>query len=182
MGKEQQNPVHQLFARIDQKKEVSARQKHQLDANENENGSASSTDPYTRKPPTDSATTSDGRPDAAEVFRLKKELELAKDRMARMDLELTQSRITRHTVEEAIGSPFPAAQHLAFNMAGAGMPMHENSFRGRVSPLPSMNFPIRGPHTGLRIHTGAPSMDSYAPETSVLLAIVVRIAILADHS
>jgi len=70
---------------------------------------------------------------------LKKELELTRERMAQMDvqlarerterterfgqaeMDLTQSHIARHTVEEAIGSPFPAAQHLAFSMGGPGL-------------------------------------------------------------
>lgn len=39
-----------------------------------------------------------------EVLRLKLELEKAKGKIARMDEELTQSRITKHTVEQVIGS------------------------------------------------------------------------------
>lgn len=99
---------------------------------ENEDGSSSATDPYAETRPTESMTNSnDGRPDAAEVMRLKKELELAKERMAQMDLQLSsvrhvpsnqdlldQSRIAQHTVEQAIGSPFPGAQNLAFNLDG----------------------------------------------------------------
>jgi hypothetical protein len=41
--------------------------------------------------------------------------------MAQMDLQLTQSRLAQHTMEEAIGSPFPAAQHLAANIANHNM-------------------------------------------------------------
>lgn len=37
---------------------------------------------------------------------------------------LTQSQIARHTVEQAIGSPFPAAQHLAMNMAPSYTPLN----------------------------------------------------------
>ncbi|CAG8960164.1 hypothetical protein HYFRA_00010643 [Hymenoscyphus fraxineus] len=39
-----------------------------------------------------------------EVIRLKLELEAAKARMARMDQELSQSRITKHTIDQAIGT------------------------------------------------------------------------------
>lgn len=39
-----------------------------------------------------------------EVLRLKIELEAAKARMARMDQELSQSRITKHTIDQAIGT------------------------------------------------------------------------------
>ena len=41
---------------------------------------------------------------ADEVLRLKLELEAAKGKIARMDQELAQSRITKHTIDQAIGS------------------------------------------------------------------------------
>jgi hypothetical protein len=51
---------------------------------------------------------------AEEVLRLKLELEQAKGRIARMDQELTQTRITKHTIEQAIGcaseADFPLTQ------------------------------------------------------------------------
>lgn len=165
MEKEQQSPVDQLLARLNQQKEVFARQKQRLSENEDESGSSSATDPYATTPPTESVVYSDGRPDAAEVFRLKKELELARERMAQMDLELTQSRITRHTVEEAIGSPFPAAQHLAFNITGPGMLPIQSSFHDRGSPVGSTGHVPRGPGLGLRIDTGMTAGgDMYTPQ------------------
>lgn len=45
------------------------------------------------------------RQDENEVVRLKQELEAAQDRIALMDQELSQSRITKHTFEQAVGSP-----------------------------------------------------------------------------
>lgn len=51
--------------------------------------------------PTDDGTTQLG---AEEVLRLKLELEQAKGKIARMDQELTQTRITKHTIEQAIGT------------------------------------------------------------------------------
>lgn len=42
-------------------------------------------------------------PSAEEVLRLKQELQETKAKIARMDQELTQSRITKHTVEQVIG-------------------------------------------------------------------------------
>lgn len=44
------------------------------------------------------------QPSADEVLRLKLELEQAKGKIARMDQELTQTRITKHTIEQAIGT------------------------------------------------------------------------------
>lgn len=115
------SPVDELLAKLNAQQETLARKKRGLAENENTSSSSSAaTDPYATTPPTDVAN-SDGRPDAAEVFRLKKELELAKERMAQMDLQLTQSRLAQHTMEEAIGSPFPAAQHLAANIPAQAM-------------------------------------------------------------
>lgn len=109
-------PVNDLLAKLTEQQELLSRQTRELD--ENKSTSSSATDPYAQTPPTEH---SDGRPDAAEVFRLKKELELANERMAQMDLQLTQSRLAKHTMEEAIGSPFPAAQHLAASISGQTM-------------------------------------------------------------
>ncbi|TAQ90794.1 hypothetical protein B7494_g843 [Chlorociboria aeruginascens] len=44
------------------------------------------------------------QPNVEEVLRLKLELEAAKGRIARMDQELAQNRITKHTIDQAIGS------------------------------------------------------------------------------
>ncbi|KAK3074299.1 hypothetical protein LTR53_003347 [Teratosphaeriaceae sp. CCFEE 6253] len=136
-----QNPVDDLLARLTEQQSLLKRQKSEAE-NIFDDSSSSGTNPYAKTPPIEA----DGRPDAAEVLHLKKELEFAKERMAQMDLQLThhqqerapqneldrftQSQIARHTVEQAIGSPFPAAQHLAMNMgpsytpAPGAMPAH----------------------------------------------------------
>lgn len=44
-----------------------------------------------------------GQPSRSEILRLKIELEKARGKIAMMDQELTQTRITKHTVEQAIG-------------------------------------------------------------------------------
>ena len=55
-------------------------------------------------------------PSADEVLRLKLELEAAKGKLARMDQELAQSRITKHTLDQVIGTPseldFPVGQQV----------------------------------------------------------------------
>jgi hypothetical protein len=55
-------------------------------------------------------------PSAEEVLRLKLELEAAKSKLARMDEELAQSRITKHTLDQVIGTPsefdFPVGQEV----------------------------------------------------------------------
>ena len=63
--------------------------------------------------PEDAGTTQGhdiGDPD--EVLRLKQELADAKNKIARMDQELTQSRITKHTLDQVLGSPSEANFHL----------------------------------------------------------------------
>ncbi|KAK5136495.1 hypothetical protein LTR08_003140 [Meristemomyces frigidus] len=141
-----ENPVDALLAKLTEQQ--AARQRMDSDS------SSSATDPYATTPPTESAV-SDGRPDAVEVYRLKKELELAQNRMAQMDLqmskerqermsELDQSRITQHTVEQAIGSPFPAAQHLAFSMAGNVHASNSLPMRSLVEPTPMFQRPGSG--------------------------------------
>lgn len=159
-----ESPVDQLLARLTQQQEILARQKQQLDENEGD-GSSSATDPFATTPPTESMDTSDGRPDSAEVFRLKKELELTKERMAQMEIEVNQSRLAQHTVEEAIGSPFPAAQHLAFNFASPGM-TPVNGFQGRVNPFHAPVAATQGVGAGsLWIDTGVPNAAHvYAPQ------------------
>jgi len=56
------------------------------------------------------------QPSAEEVLRLKLELEAAKGKIARMDQELAQTRITKHTIDQAIGTPSEAD----FSMGLAG--------------------------------------------------------------
>jgi len=55
-------------------------------------------------PTTSPASPAVGDQSAEEVARLKNELEVAKAKMARMDQELAQNRITKHTIDQAIGS------------------------------------------------------------------------------
>jgi hypothetical protein len=99
-----------------------------------DDNSSSATDPFAADtPPTDSRATSDSPPETTQVEQLKKQLELATERMAQMELEVTQSRLTRHTVEQAIGSPFPAAQDIAYS-SFSGVPVLSSGLSRRNSP------------------------------------------------
>lgn len=139
-------PVNELLARLTQQQQVLSRQKQHLEEGSSGGTSSNATDPYGTIEPAASVACSDGRPDSAEVLRLQKELEIARERMARMDLELTQSRIAKNTMEEAIGSPFPVATQLALNVGGApgydlqhrSIPHHSGRHlqRGRPTDLP----------------------------------------------
>lgn len=59
-----------------------------------------STAPTTSSP----SLAGDDQPAADEVLRLKMELEAANGKIARMDQELAQTRITKHTIDQAIGT------------------------------------------------------------------------------
>jgi len=97
-----------------------------------DDSSSVTTDPYANTPPVASSATPDSQ-DAAEVYRLKRELELANERMAQMQMDFTQSHLARQTVEQAIGSPFPAAQDLAYNGFNGG----HHAFNAPASRRPS---------------------------------------------
>ncbi|TKA24013.1 hypothetical protein B0A50_06904 [Salinomyces thailandicus] len=180
----EKSPVEALLAKLSKQQAMQDRQARQQASVEDDadDSSSSTTDPYAADTlPTESIAISDDHPDA-EVLRLKKELSLATERMAQMDLqlakerqdrmsqaeidELTQSRITQHTVEQALGSPFPGAQNLAFNMAGplvgglgGGMPAsHATSMRSLVEPVPSYHRPGSGLGNGY--------MPGYTPPTT----------------
>lgn len=113
------------LTKLSEQTQLLGRPKRDTDDTENRSTSSAATDPYASNSPADKA--SERRPDVAEVFRLKKELEVANERMALMDLQLNQSRLAQHTMEEAIGSPFPAAQHLAANITGHNMLANANA-------------------------------------------------------
>ncbi|KAI9852057.1 MAG: hypothetical protein M1838_002026 [Thelocarpon superellum] len=71
------------------------------------------TDVFDITPPRESEQTDDDRAqrEVNELRRLKEELQAAKDKIARMDQELSQTRITKHTLDQALGS----ATELDFN-------------------------------------------------------------------
>jgi hypothetical protein len=87
------------------------------------------------------AEDSDAQLSPEEVMRLKVELEQAKSKLARMDQELTQTRITKHTIEQAIGTAseadFPLTQpndlsHLHHLNASVRPPFgRDNSWSGQ---------------------------------------------------
>lgn len=101
-----------------------------------DDSSSSATDPFAANtPPTESRATSDSPPETDQVEQLKKQLELATERMAQMEFEVTQSRLTRHTVEQALGSPYPAAQDIAYNSFSGAPVAYSAGASRRTSPL-----------------------------------------------
>lgn len=103
-----------------------------------DDSSSVATDPFANTPPAGSSATPDSQ-DNAEIDRLKRELDLANERMAQMQLDLTHSHLARQTVEQAIGSPFPAAQDLAYNSSNAGHHAFNGPTSRRTSPFEGNN-------------------------------------------
>jgi hypothetical protein len=87
---------------------------------------------------------SSGGPTNAEVARLKLELEKAQAKINRMDQELSQSRVTKHTIEQAMGSNSNTDAEFPVNVA-----MMANEHR-----LPNMHNSI---HNGMRTQLGQDS-------------------------
>ena len=177
----EKSPIDALLAKLTE---------HQLnprhwvvDSQDGDDSSSSATDPYATTPPTEVTANSDSQPDAAEILRLRKELELTRERMAQMDMqlvrersvrvshsemELAQSHIARHTVEEAIGSPFPAAQHLAFNLGGFGLRLNTSFPPARsVIDRPKLSSALFGcPASKLTPHSLEPSPALTRPSSA----------------
>lgn len=109
------SPMKELLAKLSEQQGKLAQQKSELDAQNNLSDSHSSsrsaseqanTDPFAITPGTGSNQTGDVQLDASEILQLKKQLEMAQTKLARMDQELSQSRITKHTMQQALGSQF----------------------------------------------------------------------------
>lgn len=116
------SPMDKLLAKLSEQSAAITRQTEALKSSEEgityartaDYVSASSSVPVTPATeafnPSTAPTTSppslaeDDTPAADEVLRLKLELEAAKGKLARMDQELAQTRITKHTIDQAIGS------------------------------------------------------------------------------
>jgi hypothetical protein len=113
--------------------------------------------------PTSSATPSRDdatQPSAEVVLRLQLELEQAKGRIARMDQELTQTRITKHTIEQAIGTASEA--DFPLNQASDAADQRINSIQQTLNPS------IRHPYG--RDNSWAAQEDTHSDASDALSA------------
>ena len=147
-------PMDALLARLSNQQGRLAKQKDELEAQHNNSiGSRSSsvstseqptTDPYATTPRTSSHNASDSPPDAAELLRLKQELVSAQTRIARMDQELSQSRITKHTMEQALGSQFDAEYDHTRDLAPQTVVNRVDNWMQQTEPVvPPVTAPIK---------------------------------------
>lgn len=111
------SPMDELLAHLAEQEVVSSKQRlehQQLNAQHHAEGSRSSSHSGSEQPNTDSYAitprTGSQEPSASPktVLRLQQELDMAQNQIAHMNQELNQSRITKHTMEQAMGSQFDA--------------------------------------------------------------------------
>lgn len=105
--------LEDLLAKLSEQQVLLNKQNSTLQAQRRGDGSPRSsgssdalTNPYATTPRTESQFNDIPSAELAEMMRLKKELETAQTQIARMDQELSQTRITKHTLEQAMGSQF----------------------------------------------------------------------------
>jgi hypothetical protein len=72
-------------------------------------------------------------PSSEEVLRLKLELEAAKGKLARMDQELAQSRITKHTLDQVIGTPSEIDYQVGQQVEDSDLPL--NNMQQGLKPI-----------------------------------------------
>lgn len=145
------NPMHKLLARLSQQ-QAAINQQHNALRSSDETNSYSPVDDYvsvlSSTPITPDLTepynginangSSDGGcedrfvPNIEELTRLKFELEAAKSKIARMDQELAQTRITRHTLDQVIGSTSEVDSHIC-NSQVNNFKDFPNSYNGALS-------------------------------------------------
>lgn len=109
----------------------------------------------TNVPPSNSTVNDEAPVTASELLRLKIELDRAKGQIARMDQELAQSRITKHTIEQAIGT----GSEAEFVMSISGDTVD--------NPLGNLNQPVRLP---FRRDNSWPGQDDAHSDTSDALS------------
>lgn len=100
--------MDELLAKLQEQQVVLEQQRKALEDRNSDPSTSqweTNTNPYAMSPRSTPSPDCDGM-DAAEVLRLKRELEMAKNKIARMDQELSQSRITKHTLEQVMGPQF----------------------------------------------------------------------------
>lgn len=110
--------------------------------------SSQGTDPFAGTPPAGGSTATSDSNDTTAMENMKRQLELATERMAQMELELTQSR-TRQASEQA-ELPQPHYHRTAEQPANASFP---NTAQG----FPFVSLPPQGAYTNIDSRRTSPS-------------------------
>lgn len=174
LSEQQQRLSNQTSALNDQTNAINAQRgasggnAGNLDGSAGSSGSGGAvTNPYATTPRTDSQF-NDVSP--AELMRLKQKLENAEAKLVLMDQELTQTRITKHTVEEAMGSQFDSDFDHIRGLRPQGVAARVDSWVQSTEPgvPPASTIPTTAnnhvaPSTGRGIWTSAPAFATNSP-------------------
>lgn len=74
--------------------------------------------------------------DAGELHRLKQELDAARDKIARQEQELSQTRVIKHTLDQAMGPPSEIDFHLKGDVTEQTISNLQNAFNASTRTLP----------------------------------------------
>jgi hypothetical protein len=168
--------LDELLAKLNEQQVLLSKQSTALHAQRggetspDSSGSGALTNPFANTPRTGSQFNDVSQADLAEMMRLKKELESAQTQIARMDQELSQSRITKHTLEQAMGSQFDSdfdhIRDLRPHGVAARVDNWVQSSEPGVPPVvsnPSMNVTHLAPSAARGIWSSGPSFGPGGP-------------------
>jgi hypothetical protein len=168
--------LDELLAKLNEQQVLLSKQSTALHAQRggetspDSSGSGALTNPFANTPRTGSQFNDVSQADLAEMMRLKKELESAQTQIARMDQELSQSRITKHTLEQAMGSQFDSdfdhIRDLRPHGVAARVDNWVQSTEPGVPPVvsnPSMNVTHLAPSAARGIWSSGPSFGPGGP-------------------
>ncbi|KAI9815676.1 MAG: hypothetical protein M1827_002072 [Pycnora praestabilis] len=143
------NPMDQLLAKLSEQQVLIEKQKNALASNEigggltvtdrdtSSNGSVPmtpATETFDTAPATNPAISGNTQMNAADILRIKQELLEAKEKIARMDQELSQTRITKHTLDEAFGPPSEADFRLKEDITEQTISNLQNALKASTRP------------------------------------------------
>ena len=142
--------MDQILAQLSEKQTLLHTQKEALKSMDNGqighiDNDSSSNDSVQLTPATDSfdiTPKSEGNDDktvqldAAELARLKQELNAAKDKIARQEQELSQTRVIKHTFDQAMGPPSEMDFHSSGDITEQTISSLQSAFNAATRPVP----------------------------------------------
>lgn len=142
--------MEQILAQLSEKQTLLHKQKEALKSIDNgqiahRDNDSSSNDSVQLTPATDSfdiTPNSEGNDDEtvqldpAELARLKQELNAAKDKIARQEQELSQTRVIKHTFDQAMGPPSEMDFHHSGDVTEQTISSLQSAFNASTRPLP----------------------------------------------
>ena len=150
-----QNATHptamdQILAQLSEKQTLLHKQKEALKSMDNgqlaqpDNDSSSNgsvqltpaTDSFDITPNSEANEDETVQLDAVELARLKQELNAAKDKIARQEQELSQTRVIKHTFDQAMGPPSEMDFHHSADVTEQTISSLQSAFNASTRPFP----------------------------------------------